>query len=323
MGGHCMKKMFVNFNDKSRTVKEAIDEFIDTKRGKKADETIKYYDERLGWFNNFLKEEEGITELSDITRAVVDRYMKYKKRKNPELTNQSLNNHLRAIRTFINYCINEGYINSFKIEMFPSTKTPKPSYTEEEQAILLKKPDLAKCTFTEYRNWVIICHFLASGNRSKTVRNIKIKHVDLVKRRIILDTTKNNEVLYMPISDTYYPILRDYIKVRNGQPDDFLFCNQFGKQLTSSGFRTIMRKHNLKHGVNTTSIHRYRNTFAETWIMNDGNPKKLQYALGHKTQHMVDEYVSIYGKELTEEYNDFTPLSLQKELLENRQRIRI
>ena len=59
-----------------------------------------------------------------------------------------------------------------------------------------------------------------------------------------------------------------------------------------------MRKHHHKHGVSTTSLHQYRNTFAETWIMNDGNPKKLQYALGHKTQYMIDEYVSIYGKEL-------------------------
>ena len=57
--------------------------------------------------------------------------------------------------------------------------------------------------------------------------------------------------------------------------------------------------------------------------MNDGSPKKLQYALGHKTQHMVDAYVSIYGKELKEEFNDFTPLSKQRELLENKKKVRM
>ena len=318
-----MKKMFTNFNDHQITVKEVISEFINTKKGKKADETIEYYEYRLNEFEQYLETDERIVEMVDITRAIIDRYINHKKNKNPNLTNQSLNNYLRAIRTFINYCIGEGYIKPFKIELFPTTKTPKQPYAEEEQAILLNKPNLDKCTFTEYRNWVIVCHFLASGNRSKTVRNIMIKHVDLSKKRIILDTTKNNEILYMPISEVYYPILREYLKVRNGDPDDYLFCNQFGKQLTSSGFRTVMRKHNLKQGVNTTSLHRYRNTFAETWIMNDGNPKKLQYALGHKTQHMVDEYVSIYGKELTEEFNDFTPLSMQKERLENKKKIRI
>jgi hypothetical protein len=57
--------------------------------------------------------------------------------------------------------------------------------------------------------------------------------------------------------------------------------------------------------------------------MNDGNPKKLQYALGHKTSAMVDEYVSVYGKELKDEFNDFTPLSKQKEKIEGKKKIRM
>ena len=244
--------MFADFNNKTRTIKETVEEFVNTKKGKKAQETVKYYEERLGWFMQYLDEEKGITDLLGVTRAVVDCYMDFKKMKNPSLSNQSLNNFLRAIRTFVNYCIGEGYISPFKIEMFLTTNTPKRSYIGGEQALLLKKLDMSKCTFTQYRNWVITCYLLASGNCSKTVRYIMIKHVELEKRRITLETTKNNEILYMPISDTCYPILHDYMKSRNGQPDDYLFCNQFGKQLTGGGLRSVMRKHNLKHGVNTT-----------------------------------------------------------------------
>jgi hypothetical protein len=36
---------------------------------------------------------------------------------------------------------------------------------------------------------------------------------------------------------------------------------------------------------------------------------------------MVDEYVSIYGRELTEEFNALTPLSMNKDSLETRKRI--
>jgi len=316
-----MKRMFADFNSEIRAVQDTINDFINIKKGKKSDETVKYYAERLSAFNAYLEKQEEITAVHDITRQVVDRYMNFKKLKAPKISNQTLNNNLRAIRTFVNYCINEGYVDYFKIEMFPSTKIPKKPYASEEQALLLKKPDLAKCSFPDYRNWVIVCHFLASGNRSRTVRHIQIKHVDMDRRKITLETTKNNEVLYMPISNAYYPILRDYLKMRGGNPDDYLFCSQYGKQLTDGGLRCIMRKYNLQHGVSTTSLHRYRNTFAETWIMNDGNPKKLQYALGHKTQHMVDEYVSIYGKELSEEFNDFAPLSQHKDKLEVKKKI--
>jgi len=211
-----MKKMFTNFNNQQKTVHDTINDFINTKKGKKASETTKYYEDRLNAFYSYLTECEGIDELQILTRATIDRYMNHKKVLSPSISNQTLNNHLRAIRAFVNYCIYEGYIKPFKIEMYPTTSTPRKPYTNEEQELLLEKPNLKKCTFTEYRNWVIICHFLASGNRSKTVRHIKIKHVELDRRRITLDTTKNNEILYMPISDTYYPILRDYMKARNG-----------------------------------------------------------------------------------------------------------
>ena len=191
-----MKKMFTNFNNQQKTVQDTINDFINTKKGKKADETIKYYEDRLNIFSSYLTECENIDELQSITRTIIDRYMNHKKKISPNISNQTLNNNLRAIRAFVNFCIYEGYIKSFKIEMYPATNTPKKPYTDEEQAFLLSKPNLQKCTFTEYRNWVIICHFLASGNRSKTVRHIKIKHIELDKRRITLDTTKNNEVLY-------------------------------------------------------------------------------------------------------------------------------
>ena len=317
-----MRNMFANFNNQAFIVQDVINDFVSSKDGKQSEKTVKYYRERLKEFNDFLKQ-EGILHVHEITRAVVDRYMGARKAKNPKISNQTLNSYLRAIRAFVNYCIEEDYMKYFKITMYPKTSIPKKPYTEEEQALLLKKPDMNKCTFADYRNWVIVCHFLASGNRSRTVRYIRIKHVELDRKRIVLDTTKNNEVLYMPISDIYYPIIREYLKIRKGEPEDFLFCNQHGEQLTEGGLRKNMYNYNKGRGVETTSLHRFRNTFAETWIMNDGNPKKLQYALGHKTASMVDEYVSIYGRELSKEFNDYAPLSLQKEMLETKKKIRL
>jgi len=46
-----MKRMFVNFNSQTKTAQDAINDFIGTKKGKKADETVKYYKERLNEFN--------------------------------------------------------------------------------------------------------------------------------------------------------------------------------------------------------------------------------------------------------------------------------
>ena len=85
----------------------------------------------------------------------------------------------------------------------------------------------------------------------------------------------------MPISNEYYPILSEYMEVRKGEPDEYLFCNQFGHQMTAGGLRAVMRTYNIRHGVNKTSLHRFRHTFAKNWILEGGSSKKLQYALGH------------------------------------------
>ena len=68
-----------------------------------------------------------------------------------------------------------GYVNRFKVEFVRAEKKIKETYTDEELAILLRKPDVKTSSFAEYRNWVLICYLLGTGNRSNTVCNIKIK----------------------------------------------------------------------------------------------------------------------------------------------------
>jgi len=43
-----------------------INDFLNTKRGKKADKTVKYYEERLREFTNYLEKHEQIADLQDI-----------------------------------------------------------------------------------------------------------------------------------------------------------------------------------------------------------------------------------------------------------------
>ena len=69
-----MKKMFTNFNQQKKTVQDAIVEFLNTKRGRKAEETVNFYEIRLDEFSKYL-EKQGITEVQDITRRSVESYI--------------------------------------------------------------------------------------------------------------------------------------------------------------------------------------------------------------------------------------------------------
>ena len=301
-------------------LEKAFDKFINIKKAVgRVDDTIRYYQERFAWFCDFLKEHKNITTTSEVNEDCVIDYTVYLKGKGTINSNHSINNYLRAVRAVLYYFMEKGYTEPFHISLVSAKKKPKDPYSQADQLKLIKKPDIKKCAFPLYRNWVMICHWLASGIRLNTIIFIRNRHINLNEKIIALDEVKGNDGYEMPISDEYLPILKEYMEIRGGDPDDFLFCNQFGKQLTSSGLKSIMYKHNKKLDIDITSIHRYRHTFAKNWLLTGGSKEKLQHALGHKSSHMVDEYARLYGRELREDFSKFTPLAkLKGEVTENK-----
>ncbi len=53
-------------------------------------------------------------------------------------------------------------MKKFKIENIKTDEAIKEPYTEYEMNLLLKKPDLKKCNFSEYRNWVLVNYFYST-----------------------------------------------------------------------------------------------------------------------------------------------------------------
>lgn len=65
------------------------------------------------------------------------------------------------------------------IKLYKAEETVKETYTDKELKLLLQKPKIKTCGFTEYRNWVIINLLLNCGCRAATLRSFLIKDVNL------------------------------------------------------------------------------------------------------------------------------------------------
>ena len=319
-----MKRKIVLRDVKNLSIVEAMEQFINFKRAmNKAKDTIDYYKTKFNFFYNFIRDVKGIELTNEINEDCIIEYILYKRENNADISDNTINNHLRAIRATLYYFMEKGYTDSFHIPLISVKQTPKEGYTKEEQQKLIEKPNIKNCSFAEYRNWVLICHLLASGNRSRTIRYIKNKDVNLSEKIIALNEVKNKEGYEMPISDEYFPILKEYMEIRSGEADDYLFCNQFGKQLAASTLKHLLHKYNNERGVKKTSIHIFRNTFAKNWLLEGGSSKKLQHALGHKYSNMVDEYARLYGRELREEFSKYTPLAGLKDIVSENKRMTV
>lgn len=92
-----------------------------------------------------------------------------------------------------------------------------------------------------------------------------------------------------------------------------LFCTETGTQLTENGLRQSIARYNMRHGVQKTSIHLFRHTFARKYLIDcGGDAFTLPKLLGHSTLAMTKHYCAIYDADLTKNYDNFSPLAQMK-----------
>ena len=292
-------------HDVSITAREGFDRFIRIKKAKNLSaETIKHYQVDFKYFSEFFDVSQQCNKITRDTYYAFIEYLQTNKKAN----STTINTYLGSLRTILYFFMEEGYMKRFAVKLLKKEKKIKATYTDDELNLVLKKPDVKKCSFAVYRNWVMTNYFLGTGNRLKTVINIKIGDIDFENNLILMGKTKNGKQQLIPMSKTLSEVLRGYLIYRKGAPEDYLFCTIYGKQLTRDGAETSIERYNLSRGVTRSSIHAYRHTFAKKWILNGGDIFRLQKILGHSSMDMVKNYVEMFSDDLQKDFDVFNPL---------------
>ncbi len=267
--------------------------------------TIDDYNFAYNLFINFFDKNK---EPKEIDKKLFFDYVEYLQKEKADLSDNSINTYLRNLRAIIYYMMNEGYIQYFKIKLPKVTENQKVTYTDEELLKLIAKPDFKRCKWCDVRNWAMVCYFIATGNRQKTVSYLKIGDIDFVNNIIVMRNNKNSKINTCPLTDNLKKVLKEYLLYRGGESDDYLFCSVYGERLTENGIKIAVRKYNNSRGVEKTSTHLFRHTFATNWAKSGGSASELKTILGHSTITMSDKYVHLYGNQLQssfERYNVF------------------
>jgi integrase/recombinase XerD len=253
---------------------------------------------------NYLEVNISISDLkkSDIEKMIV-------RMRDNGLSANTIQSYMRVISAFLTWCRNNGH-TSLKIAPYKGEEVVKDTYTDEELEILLKRPNMKTCSFEEYRNWVIINLLMDCGCRSATIRAIENRDVDLNNGFISYRHTKNRKVQILPLCSAMVSILEEYMNIRKGENSDILFCTVEGLPLSSNALKIGISRYNKRRGVQKTSIHLFRHTFARKYLLDcSGDAFTLQRILGHSTLAMTKHYCSIYNADLLKNYDDISPLS--------------
>ena len=296
------RKLIKTIEVEECTLKSASEEFYRHNAVKGlSPETQKGY---RGYVDAFIKWCGTEMLLTELTTKMLDDYV-YKKNEQG-IKAVSVATTMIHIRRFLNFCASRGYMEKLEITIPKYEKELKDPYTEDEMKKLLAKPKTNR--WVEYRNWVMVNYFFSTGQRLSTVLNIKVAHVDLINQRVKLVWNKDKKQKYMPLSSALVIVLREYIQISGLVEEDYLFPEYEGKQLKKRSAEDAIADYNRARSVEKTSIHLFRATFAKNYILNGGNPAKLQKLMNHKTMEQTMKYVNLYNTDISEDLDLFNPL---------------
>lgn len=308
-------KEFRNFTDvvKVKTVNfdQAVEDFIeDRRRAGTRESTIDYYRRELNLFRRYMiREKDAILNVAEIDEELLDGFIDYL-RNDRGNTVGGINSKIRAIRTFLFFCEEVGYLTNNPAKNWKEIKRKEPeinTFTMQQINALLKQPDLR--TFTGVRNYCLMLTLLDTGARISEALGIKVDDVLFHENRIFLRNTKTNLCRYVPISEQLKAVLREYLKIHNGI-SEFVFVNLNGKPLDRNSFRLILREYGKKAGIKGVrcSPHTFRHTFAKFYILNGGDAFSLMQILGHTTMDMTKRYIRLFSTDIIQKHKKYSPL---------------
>lgn len=295
-----MKKIIKANTTKISDIDYYTDLFLTHAKATLTEVSVKDYTTSLDKFNRLI----NVVNISDINISTVDQYILNLKDEN--LSIATINHYLRGLRTFLNFLYKQEYIHhKVEVKMLQGQDEGFKCYSIDELKILTKKPN-KNANFAEYRTYTIICFVLATGARAGTIRSIQMKDINFAEREIYYMHTKNKKFQTIPISNSLYKTLREYIALYRYEAtnEDYLFCDVYNRQLSKTSLNNAIRRYNLAKGVNNTSIHAFRHTFARYYLLNGGDIFRLQKILGHKTLDMTRRYCNILAEDLKDNYSD-------------------
>lgn len=286
------RSSMVNENIKT---KDALEEFYQDKRTENtAESTLKTYDMHI---RNFIDS----NDMWDFTTSLInkDHYQWWVEdlQEDDRKSDTTVATYCRSVRAFIYWLQENEYTDVFPVKIPKYQKKVKRCYTDEELKTLLEKPN-RNCSEVQYQTWVYINLLISTGLRLSSSLDILVKDIDFKNNVVYVDTTKNNQGLALNLNDDVIKILKKYIQLFRLSADDYLFCKGDNTRMANHTMQCNVASYNRSHGVEKTSIHLFRHTFAKNFYIQTKDVYTLCQVLGHSNISVTEGYLKDLGVSL-------------------------
>ena len=165
--------------------------------------------------------------------------------------------------------------------------------------------------------------FLGETGRASLL-NIKNCDVELSEGYINLTHTKSKKKQIVPLSSSLCAVLHEYMSIRQGESDDYLFCNSYGGKLGARSADDALTRYCNARGVVSLGHHAFRHTFAKISVRDCNiDVFRLQRLLGHSDIKTTEHYVNLYSADLLKDRDTFNPLEHLLDANQKTEKIRV
>ena len=125
---------------------------------------------------------------------------------------------------------------------------------------------------------------------------------------------KGNKERVVPFGSQVRRTLRRYVMHFRPEPDsprmNEVFLTEDGLPLTPRAVQSMLLRLSKKAKMSGTRCnpHRFRHTFAKTFLMNGGDIFSLQKILGHSSLEVVRLYVNLITSDILQQHRKFSPV---------------
>lgn len=261
--------------------------------------TIVYYKENVPRFINFCSARLQIPcdqiECSSVDRACVLAFLS--DLRNPSRKNTTVNTYFRAVKVFLNYCIDEGFCDSDvlrKVRFLKSDKEPVIPLTEWEVDEIdgLFNPK----TESGLRNLCIVHLMLDAGLRCGEVASLSYYDINFDANYITVKG-KGDKIRSVLLCPRLKRMLSHYlIKFRSFSPgEDYPVLVQVGSPdpINTNVVKQLFSRIKKKSEIDRVHPHLLRHTFATSYILGGGNMEFLRLMLGHSDYETTKVYLHL------------------------------
>ena len=225
----------------------------------------------------------GSSKLSTITPKMISDYkvLRYGEGAKPS----SINKELAMLSKAFNLAVKEWEW----LKENPISKVKKERENNQRDRWLSEDEEKRMLESSSKRLWDIIVFDLHTGLRQDELLSLQWARVDLFRKTIIIQESKNGKPRTIPLNRVAFDILAEKSKIRNIKYD-FVFTSRIGTKINCHNLRRIFKIAVKKAGIQDIRFHDLRHTFATRLAQSGVDIYKISKLLGHQSITMTQRY---------------------------------